>query len=345
MLPAGEDEIKEAIKFLDNLDSDGYTLVASEDNDRRTIVEIITEKEANEAKQRTLARRYTADIKTYENALKWGRASLGMIENGRNEAKIILSYATGLSDSELITRSKELMSEDDFCEYERRIFARVEGMPLQYIVGLQEFMGLPFRVNKHVLIPRLDTEIVVERALRIMKEKGMDSPDVLDMCTGSGAIGISIPYEISGARVTMADASENALRTAMGNAGINGVNKRCTFLKGNMFDALSESAEYDMIVSNPPYIKTDEIKNLQVEVRMHEPIEALNGGKDGLDYYRIIARDASSHIKSGGFLVLEIGADQARPVKRLLREAGTYRDIKVYRDLAGLDRVVVAERI
>ena len=343
--PAGEDEINEAIKFLDNLDDDGYTLVAHGDEDSRTIVEIITDKEANEAKKRTLARRYTADIKTYENALKWGQAALGMIENGHREAKIIMSYATGLSDSEMITRSKELMREDDFHEYEKRISARVEGMPLQYIVGIQEFMGLPFRVNKTVLIPRFDTEILVEKILSIIKDKGYEAPEVLDMCTGSGAIGISIAVKVSNAKVTLADSSDEALHTAMGNAGINGVNKRCIFLVGDMFDALSEDAVYDIIACNPPYIPTAEIDKLAVEVKNHEPLSALDGGEDGLDYYRVIASDASAHLKSGGVLALEIGHDQGNAVKELLEKAGTYRDVKVYKDLAKHDRVLIAERI
>lgn len=343
--PAGEDEINEAIRFLDNLDADGYTLVATESDDRRTIVDIITEKEANEAKERTLARRYTADIKTYENALKWGQAALGMIENGHREARIIMSYATGLSDTEMVTRSKELMNEDDFHEYEKRIGARVEGMPLQYIVGIQEFMGLPFRVNKTVLIPRFDTEILVEKILGIVRDRGYESPEILDMCTGSGAIGVSLAHRLPKARVTMADASDEALHTAMGNAGINGVNKRCIFLVGDMFDALSEDAVYDIIACNPPYIPTAEIDKLAVEVRKHEPLSALDGGADGLDYYRIIASDASSHLKSGGVLALEIGHDQGKSVTKLLQEAGTYKNIEVFKDLAGHDRVVTAERI
>ena len=341
---AGDDEINEAIKFLDNLDSDGYTLVAS-DGERRKIVDIITEKEANEAKKRTLARRYTADIKTYENALKWGQAALGMIENGRNEAKIIMTYATGLSDTEMITRSKELMREDDFYEYEKRISARVEGMPLQYIVGMQEFMGLPIRVNKNVLIPRLDTEILVELTLKEMKTRGYEKPTVLDMCTGSGAIGVSIAYKIEDASVTMTDSSDEALHTAMGNAGLNKVNRRCSFLVGDMFNAISEDAVFDVMVCNPPYIPTAEIDKLAVEVRKHEPLQALDGGADGLDYYRIIADEASSHIKTGGILALEIGAEQGEAVKNLLKAAGTFKDIRVFKDLAGLDRVVIAERI
>ena len=343
--PAGEDEINEAIKFLDNLDADGYTLVATESDDRRTIVEIITDKEAHEAKERTLARRYTADIKTYENALKWGQAALGMIENGHREAQIIMSYATGLTDSEMLTRSKELMREEDFHEYEKRISARVEGMPLQYIVGIQEFMGLPFRVNKTVLIPRFDTEILVEKVLGIIKERGYENPEVLDMCTGSGAIGVSIANKVPGAKVTMADSSDEALHTAMGNAGINKVNKRCIFLVGDMFDTLAETSTYDIIVCNPPYIPTAEIDKLAVEVRKHEPLKALDGGEDGLDYYRVIARDASSHLKSGGILALEIGHDQGKSVTELLAASGMYKDIEVFKDLAGHDRVVTAERI
>lgn len=343
--PAGDDEINEAIKFLDNLDSDGYTLVAGDVGDGRRIVDIITEKEANDAKKRTLARRYTADIKTYENALKWGQASLGMIENGRNEARIIMSYATGLSDSEMITRGKELMKEDDFYEYEKRISARLEGMPLQYIVGIQQFMGLPFRVNKNVLIPRMDTEIVVEKLLSEIKKRGYTKPEVLDMCTGSGAIGVSVAAKIEGSHVTMTDASQEALKTAIGNAALNRVNGQCTFLEGDMFDAISEDAVYDVIVCNPPYIPTKEIDKLAVEVRMHEPVKALDGGEDGLDFYRILADEASSHIKSGGILVLEIGHDQAKAVSELLENAATYRSIESFKDLAGLDRVIVAERI
>lgn len=343
--PAGEDEINEAIRFLDNLDSDGYTLVAGDVGDGRRIVDIITEKEANDAKKRTLARRYTADIMTYENALKWGQATLGMIENGRNEARIIMSYATGLSHSEMITRGKELMREEDFYEYEKRIAARVEGMPLQYIVGIQEFMGLPFRVNKNVLIPRLDTEIVVEKLLSEIQKRGFKAPKVLDMCTGSGAIGVSVASKIKDAEVTMTDASDEALHVAMGNAGLNKVNRRCSFLIGDMFNAIAEDAVYDVIVCNPPYIPTEEIKNLSVEVRLHEPVQALDGGSDGLDYYRILADEAGSHIKSGGILVLEIGHDQAKEVTDLLENAGSYKDIESFKDLAGHDRVIIAERI
>jgi release factor-specific protein-(glutamine-N5) methyltransferase len=236
------------------------------------------------------------------------------------------------------------MRDDDFEEYQKRIYARIEGKPLQYIVGIQEFMGLPFRVNPSVLIPRLDTEILAEKVIDILKQKGLERPEVLDLCTGSGALGISIAANVPEAIVTMTDVSEEALKTAMGNAGLNGVNRRCIFLLGDMFDAVPDDKQYDLIVCNPPYIESKVIDTLSVEVKDNEPRLALDGGEDGLDFYRIIADKASMHLKAGGVLALEIGADQAVAVKRLLNKAKTYSDATVVRDLAHLDRVIIATR-
>ena len=342
---ASDKDIDEAISFLEQLGTDGYTIVAPEETDGRTLVRAIADREAAEAKARTMARRYTKDIKTYENALSWGQAALGMLENGKNEARVIMSYATGLGTAELITRAKELMRDDDFAEFVKRIYARIEGVPLQYIVGMQEFMGLPFRVNPSVLIPRLDTEILAEQVIGIIEGMGLDNPEVLDLCTGSGALGVSIAAKVPGALVTMTDASEPALQTAMSNAGLNGVNRRCVFLLGDMFDAIPEDKQFDVIVCNPPYIESDVIDTLDVEVKDHEPRMALDGGKDGLDYYRIIADRASMHLKTGGILALEIGCDQGVAVKRLLNKAKTYGNVRVVRDLAHLDRVVIAVRV
>ena len=341
---ADDKEISDAIKFLEELDCDEYTIVAPEETDGRTLVRAIADREAAQAKARTLARRYTKDIKTYENALAWGQAALSLIENGKNEAKIIMSYATGLGTTELITRAKELMREEDFAEYEKRIYARIEGVPLQYIVGMQEFMGLPFRVNPSVLIPRLDTEVLAEEVLKIIAQKGLKEPEVLDLCTGSGALGITIAAKVPGARVTLTDVSEEALHTAMGNAALNNVGRRCSFLLGDMFEAIPEDKQFDIIVCNPPYIKSDVIDTLDVEVKDHEPRMALDGGKDGLDYYRIIADQASMHLRSGATLALEIGYDQAVDVKRLLNKAKTYSDVRVIKDLAHLDRGIIATR-
>ena len=339
-----EEDIISAIDFLDELDSDGYTIVAPEETDGRTLVRAIADREAIEAKARTLARRYTKVIKTYENALNWGRAALSMLPNGKNEARMIMSYATGLGTAELITRSKELMRDDDFEEFQKRIYQRIEGVPLQYIVGMQEFMGLPLRVNRSVLIPRLDTEVLVENVIEAMNRKNLRNPEVLDMCTGSGAIGISIAAKVPDAIVTMTDVSEDALNTAIGNAGLNGVNRRCIFLLGSMFEAVPDDKHYDVIVCNPPYIPSDVIDTLEIEVKDHEPRMALDGGRDGLDFYRIIADKASLYLKTGGILALEIGAEQAEDVKKLLNETKTFEEITVIRDLAHLDRAIIATR-
>ena len=340
----GEEGINKAIEFLNELDSEGYTMVETSE-DGVSLAQGIADHFQEEAKQRAIKNRFTNDITTIENALQWGQAALSMIENGKNEARIILSYATGMTQSEIITHSKELMKEDDFEEYERRIQDRLTGTPLQYITGVQDFMGIPIRVNRNVLIPRLDTEVVVEEALKIIKEKGWAHPDVLDMCTGSGAIGVSIAVKSPESIVTMTDISEEALKTAMQNAGLNEVNRKCVFLLGDMFDALPPDREYDMIICNPPYIETKEIERLSIEVREKEPRLALDGGKDGLDFYRRIAKDAGAHLRTGGVLVLEIGYDQAGSVKRILGKAKTFTDIHKIRDLAGLDRAIIAERI
>ncbi len=339
-----ENAVKEAIRFLSEIDEDGYTIVGPEECDASSIAKAIADHFGEEAKARSMARRYTDDISTIENALKWGQASLGMLPNGRNEAHMIMSYATGLSRAELITRGMELMEEEDFKVYEEKIYARLDGTPLQYLVGMTEFMGLPLRVNPSVLIPRLDTEAVVEEAIKLLEERNLAYPDVLDMCTGSGAIGISVAAKVPNSYVTMSDVSEKALDTARANAELNKVAARCVFLEGNMFDAIPESKSFDMIISNPPYIESAVIDTLDIEVRKHEPRLALDGGVDGLDYYRIIAENASMHIKSGGNLVLEIGANQAINVMYLLNKAGTYKNIRMVQDLAGLDRVIIAER-
>ncbi len=340
-----EEAINEAIKFLDGLDDEGYTMVVTDDGDGVSLAQGIADHYQNEAKQRAIANRFTNDITTIENALQWGQAALSMIENGRNEARLILSYATGMTQSEIIAHSKELMNEEDFAEYERRIQDRLTGTPLQYITGVQDFMGIPIRVNRNVLIPRLDTEVVVEEALKIIKEKEWMHPDILDMCAGSGAIGVSMAVKNPDAIVTMTDISEEALKTAMSNAALNEVNRQCVFLKGDMFDALPADREYDMIICNPPYIETAEIDKLSIEVRDNEPRLALDGGKDGLDFYRRIAEDAGSHLRTGGVLVLEIGADQAGSVKRILGKARRYTNVHKIKDLAGLDRAIIAERL
>lgn len=266
------------------------------------------------------------------------------MENGANEAQEILQYILGYTRTDLILRNKEVLREDDRKEYERRIEMRLSGTPLQYITGVQEFMGLMFRVNPNVLIPRLDTEVLVDQAIGILKAKEWENPFILDMCTGSGAIGVTMAHEFPDAEVTMTDVSPKALSTAMGNAQINDVFSRCIFLQGDMFEAIPEQKRFDMILSNPPYIESDVIETLSTEVKDHEPRLALDGGADGLTFYRILAENAEKHLADGGYLMMEIGCDQGEAVRQLLEENENYSTAVVLQDLNHLDRIVIAER-
>ncbi len=289
-------------------------------------------------------RRFDSDPGSVGHTLKWGEDALCFVENGKNEAMMIFSYITGMTRSEAILRSKEMLSEEQVAEYEAKIHERLTGVPVQYIIKIQEFMGLPFRVSPAVLIPRLDTEILVEQVLGIVEAKGITAPKILDMCTGSGAIGISLAHNIPDADVYLSDVDMDAMSTAASNAHLNKVFKRCHFFVGNMFNAIPDDRGYDILVSNPPYIESAEIPKLAIEVREHEPLLALDGGEDGLNFYRIIASKAGRYIRPKGYLALEIGCNQAEAVTSLLDESGDYSHIAVVKDLAGLDRVIIAER-
>ncbi len=282
---------------------------------------------------------------SYDKALRWGERQLVRVENGKNEAMMIFEHITGLSRAEVLIHGNELMAQDKLSDFIKRIKIREKGVPMQYILGRQQFMGLEFRVNKNVLIPRQDTEVLVESVVKIMKDKAWNHPQVLDMCTGSGAIGISIAAAVEDAVVTMTDVSEKAINVADVNAHNINVNRRCMFQLGDMFKALSKGSKYDVITINPPYIETKVIETLQTEIKNFEPRIALDGGKDGLDFYRQIADNAGRFIRKGGILALEIGDKQARSVKKLLEETEQFSKPQVIKDLAGLDRVVIAERI
>ncbi len=228
---------------------------------------------------------------------------------------------------------------------------RAAGEPLQYIIGSQEFMGLPFDVDESVMIPRQDTESLVEFALEKAKEMGRrHSLSLLDMCCGSGAIAVSMAHFLPKAKVTACDISPAALEIAKRNAEKNGVGNRVQFLESNLFLITKKKRSgtvivpmkesFDMILSNPPYIPTSVIGTLQVEIRDHEPMIALDGGEDGLDFYRQIAKQAAERLKKKGMLIMEIGSEQAADVMWLLSETGNYEEIEVHQDLAGLDRIV-----
>lgn len=225
---------------------------------------------------------------------------------------------------------------DQFFELVAR---RCQREPLQYITGTQDFMGLTLKVAPKVLIPRLDTEVVALAAELKLKEMRGDT--VLDLCCGSGAIGLSLAKR-GGAKVTAVDISPEAVKLTEINA--KNLGAKMTVLQGDLYGPVVKK-KYHMIVSNPPYIKSEVMDTLMPEVRKYEPEEALHGGTDGLDYYRLIVEGAHEHLKKNGILVLEIGADQAVDVAALIEETEAFTDIQILQDLDGKDRVVTAKWI
>lgn len=268
------------------------------------------------------------------------------IMDAKRDAELLLMFLMNESGNFLFTHKNHGTDESHADAYFELVDRRAGREPLQYIVGSQEFMGLKFKVDRSVLIPRQDTETLVELALERSREKKANI-SILDMCCGSGAIGISMAHFLPKAKITACDISDEALEIARINAAENGVEKRMEFIKSDMFNTINKrdkekplKGRFDMILCNPPYIPSDIVVKLQKEIREYEPLVALNGGEDGLDFYRIIASDAQRNLKVGGLLMMEIGHDQADEVTGLLKETGKYGDIRVDKDLPGMDRVV-----
>lgn len=250
------------------------------------------------------------------------------------DARLLLEHVMNTDRNTLYAHADMTVPSDKADLFRNLITERSRRIPLQHVLGNTEFMGLTFMVNEHVLIPRQDTECLVEEAL-IHAE---DGDKILDMCTGSGCILLSImnyKNEITGIG---ADISSEALKVAEMNS--EALNIPATFIKSDLFSELEEHLHsFDMIVSNPPYIRPEVIETLEPEVKDHDPYIALYGGEDGLDYYRLITEGAKEYLKKGGFLMYEIGYDQAETVKSIMEKNG-FMDVKIIKDLAGLDRVV-----
>jgi release factor glutamine methyltransferase len=279
---------------------------------------------------------------TYRELYEYGRTRLEevSIEEAVLDARLLLEHICHTDRNELLVHGdKERSSlEEEF--YRMVIEKRAGHVPLQHITGQQEFMGLTFKVNEHTLIPRQDTELLVEEAMRHLS----DGMRILDMCTGSGCILLSLLKYSNECEGVGIDISANALKVARENAERLGID--AAFLEGDLFEPLegfvSEKTKdrlFDMIVSNPPYIETAVIETLMPEVREHEPLAALDGKEDGLYFYRKIVDSVSGYIRKGGYLFFEIGYNQGIEVSGLLEKAG-FSDIKILKDYAGLDRVV-----
>ncbi len=269
----------------------------------------------------------------YREAMKLGENILHMadVTDARTDAWLLLEQVCRIDRSFYYLHMEEDLAEEQLSEYKIALKKRAEHVPLQYIIGETEFMGLKFKVNSNVLIPRQDTETLVEEALKVVTP-GMH---VLDLCTGSGCIIVSILHNVPQAEGTATDISKQALLVAKENAKQNGV--QVNFERSDLFDAVT--GVFDVIVSNPPYIPSGEVPKLMPEVRSFEPMEALDGREDGLYFYRKIVASCPEHLKPGGRILFEIGYDQGRAVSGLLEEAG-FQEIRIVKDLAGNDRVV-----
>lgn len=261
-----------------------------------------------------------------------GKHLLKDIEDGNIKARILLEYILKLSREKIVSNPNIEVSDNNVESYLNKINDIKNGMPIQYITNKQEFMKLNFYVDKNVLIPQPDTEILVEKAIEICNNHGNDIK-ILDLCTGSGAIGISIAKNIKNAKVYATDIKNTVIDIAKQNAKQNNVDN-IEFIVSDMFENIQEK-DFDIIVSNPPYIETDVIKTLPTEVR-NEPIIALDGGKDGLKFYKIILSEYKKYLKKDGYLLLEIGYNQAKSVGELIN-----LNYSIIKDLAGNDRVII----
>lgn len=269
-------------------------------------------------------------------AFEFGKKQLVIagIEDASVDAWYLLEFVTGYDRMMYFLKVQEPLSKEQEEQYREYISVRKSHVPLQHITGVQEFMGLEFSVNEHVLVPRQDTEVLVEHVLKIL-EPGMS---VLDMCTGSGCILISLLKMCEGVSGTGADISEDALKVAIRNRDKIGVD--ASLLQSDLFESVT--GKFDVIVSNPPYIRTSVIEELKEEVKLHDPFIALDGKEDGLYFYRKIVENSPAYLKQGGKLYFEIGHDQGEDVKKLMESAG-FSSVSVKKDLAGLDRVVFGE--
>lgn len=261
------------------------------------------------------------------------------IDAPKNKARMLLQATLKKSREYLMIYDNKEVENIDRDRYIKNVKRLILGEPLQYITGIQEFMKLNFLVTKDVLIPRPDTEILVEEVIR--KAENISNPVILDLCTGSGAIAVSLAKYIKNVHICAVDISSKALEIAKKNAELNGVKNNIEFIESNLFDKIKER-KFDIIVSNPPYIETETIKTLSKDVQS-EPKIALDGGKDGLDFYRKIADSGSKYLNRQGYICLEIGYNQRIAVRQILENRKRYVNINCIKDLCGNDRVITAQ--
>lgn len=295
-------------------------------------------------------------MKTIKQFLQYAAETLknAGIETPVLEAGVILCHILNCNRTYLYTHGDRVLETGELAELEVFLHKRSENVPLQYLLGEAEFMSLSFKVSPAVLIPRQDTEILVEKCIELINGNGYNGltdecsqgkacrasgARVLDMCTGSGCIAVSIAHYCPGSRVAACDISQEALEIARINSVRAGAEKQLEFRCGDLFEALDSWEKFHIIASNPPYIETGTVKTIERQVRDHEPYIALNGGADGLDFYRKIIYAAPGFLYNDGYLVLEIGYNQGESVSRLMENS--FGSVTVLKDLGSNDRVVL----
>lgn len=293
-------------------------------------------------------RSFLEDAVILKDALHEGKNILraAHIETSALEAGVLLCFVLHCDRIFLYTHDRAALREEGIVKYFELIQERANGTPLQYITGRQEFMSLDFVVAPGVLIPRQDTEVLVETVIGHVQgcSGDKDRVNIMDMCTGSGCIAVSLAHFIKNAEVTAVDISGKAIEIASLNASSNKVSDQILFMQSNLFAELKKSSPkvlFDVIVANPPYIPWKEIELLSEEVKDHEPRIALDGGLDGLDFYRVIIEDAVSFLKPSGLLAFEVGYNQSKEVQKLMKEK--YHCIGTIKDLSGIERVVTGQ--
>ena len=263
------------------------------------------------------------------------------IETPRLDAEVLLCDVLGCERIFLVINKDKILSRLEYEQFSSYILRRAQNEPVSYIIGKREFMSLEFNVQKGILVPRPDTEILVEKIIDIYKNR---SAKILDLCTGSGAIAVSLAYYLKDSTVIAVDKYDICVKTATENSKKHGVSNRVHVIESDVLDDFSVEEQIDCIVSNPPYIKSQVLTTLPSDVKDYEPDYALDGGSDGLIFYRKITEYASNKLNSCGLLAFEIGFDQGESVSKIIEETGNFVNIEVSKDLAGLDRVITAEK-